>query len=439
MARHNHLTLDALHALEADDLDGRELTRALASRCPECLRVLAAFFEGAEHPRPSYRSMWHRLELRLSTATPTVEREIDQAHSAFAELARCSAADRTRLLTSDPRFTGRAFIDQLLDAARATKRSDPRLSLAWATDALIALERQANASPDQQILALALQSNAHRASGDFPAACAGFAQARALAEDLEDEIDLDTSAELDSLEGSLHSDLRNLEEAEILLTRALEIYQELGEVIRTCQILIQLGNLFYAAGEPATAIGPYEAALELLSPDDSPDDLPLYLAARLNVSFALVDLGKIVEARDLVTWDEVFYDEHTEEHLVIRWRWVCGRIAAATGQLRGAEAHFAHVRDRFVAQEHGFNAALVSLDLAHLYYASGRARELLSTVASAVRVFSTHALHREALAALIMLRDAIHQQSATAETIQRVATFLRDAARDPAARFQPPS
>ena len=128
-----------------------------------------------------------------------------------------------------------------------------------------------------------------------------------------------------------------------------------------------------------------------------------------------------------------------DEHLAVRQTWLEGRIAFATGQAAEAERAFVQVRAAFAARQDGFDAALVSLDLALLYLDRERMDDLLETVGSAIAVFSAYALHREGLAALVMLRDAVRQKAATAETIERVARFLRESADDPAARFQAPS
>ena len=438
MADHTHLTLEILDALETGDTSKRPAVKeAFAGRCRRCLAVLAEYLdEPAAAATVSYRGLWRGVQERLPASAAAVEQEIAAARGAFEELVRHSAAVRQRLLAADPRFAGRAFVDRLLDAARAARRSDPAASLAWATDALSTLDLQPDASPDQRVLAVALQANAHRASADLRSASRGFAWARAVAEEFDDDLDLDTLAEVDTLEASLLINLQRFQEAEALLSQALETYKELGQVTLAGRTLIKLGYLFFLAGAPEVAIGPYEAALELLPRRTEP---ALHLTARFNLSLALCDLGRIIEARDFLTYDEDLYAAHADEHLSIRRAWLEGRIAAATAEPAEAEAHFLRTREYFAARADGFDAALVSLDLALLYQQLGRAEDVLTTVSSAVKLFSTYALHREALAALITLRDAVHQRAATADTIQRVASFLRDAAKDPAARFQSPS
>lgn len=437
MTEHAHLTLDALAAIDAGDArPGRQLHTAIAERCPLCLGVLAEFLDKSSRV-PSYRAMWHRLGEWFRVQAVAVHDEGDTAADILAALANLSPAERCTAV-ADPAFpAGRALIDRLLDASRSSCSADPVHSREWAALALAALDRAPGETPGQRPIALALLANAHRALDDFAAAGRGFAAARALAGDpAESDLDLDDLAEIDFLEASLRIDLRQFEEAEALLLRALDTYRDLGQTTHAGRTLIKLGHLFSNAGLPETAIRPYEAALDLLPRDLEPR---LHLAARFNLAHCHFELGGIIEARDLLTYDEDLYERHADRHTTVRRRWLEGRIAAATGEIVEAEQLLLDTREVFSAQGGGFDAALVSMDLALLYQQLGRTDDLLETVTAAVQIFSAYALHREGLAALIMLRDAVRQKAATAETIERVARFLRESAGDPAARFQAPS
>lgn len=447
MTHHTHLTFEVLDDVEANDPGQRRaLKKALAMPCARCLTVLAEYLEQLASPEArepasvlpfaSYSSLWPRIERRIAARAPVVQAEIDEAYRAFDEIAHLPAIARQQLFATQTRFATRAFVDRILDAARASRLSDPAASLAWATNALTLLDRQLRPSVDQRILALALRANALRAPDDYPAATDAFACARALAEEHDEELEPNTLAELDSLEASLHLDLRCFDEAEGLLVRSLEIYRELGEETLAGRGLIKLGYVFYLAGDLEAAIAPYEAALEILTRQNRPD---LHLVARFNLALTLVDLDRIIEARDLLTYDEDLYAEYADDHLTVRRAWLEGRVAAATGKLAEAENLFVETRDTFVARADGFDAALVSLDLALLYHRLDRSQDLLETVSSAIEVFAAYTLHREALAALIMLRDAIREEAVTAEAIEWVASLLRRAAQDPTAHPRPAS
>lgn len=437
MTEHAHLTLEALTAIDAGEDDaGLRIRTALAERCSRCLGVLADYLEKPARPAPR-RTMWHRIERRLRARTAAVHGELAAANDLFEALADLSPEGR-RTVVADPRLpVSRALIERLLDAARAACPADPAGSREWVALALTALDRARTGSPGQRPVALALLGNADRGLDDLAGAARAFSAARTLAGDpAESDLDLEDLAEVDRLEASLRIDLRQFEEAEALLLRALDAYRDLGQTTDAARTLLKLGHLFSNAGLPETAIGPYEAALDLLPRDLEPR---LHLAARFNLAHCHFELGGVIEARDLLTYDEDLYERHADRHTTVRRQWLEGRIAAATGEVAEAEQLLLDTREVFSAQGGGFDAALVSMDLALLYQQLGRTGDLLETVTAAVQIFSAYALHREGLAALIMLRDAVRQKAATAETIERVARFLRESAGDPAARFQAPS
>jgi soluble cytochrome b562 len=140
-----------------------------------------------------------------------------------------------------------------------------------------------------------------------------------------------------------------------------------------------------------------------------------------------------------LVYDEDLFEAHADGHLRIRVRWLEARIAAAIGDPEEAERSLLVVRDHFAGQGHGFNAAIACLDLAALYHQEGRFEELREAAGQAVQLFQTHEIHRDALAALLLLQEAITARRLTAETIQRVAAYLQEAQRDPTARFEKPN
>ena len=435
MNEHHHLTLDMIAAIDAGQASAELIHDALANLCPQCLGVLTTYLDQCPQPAGAYANVLRRARERFPRLAQAVRQETDEALPAVEEYLRRPPAQRASFVASDPRCLGRAFVDHLLDTARSARRSDPAASLAFATDATAALDRQPRPWIDHRILALALGANARRATGDFRAAALGFARARSLAEE-HGAADAETAAELDRLEASLLIDQRRFQDAQAMLARALETYQELGQVTLTAETLIKLGHLFSSAGAPETAIGPYRAALEIVSEETEPQ---LYLAARLNLSHALFELGDIIHARDLLVADEDAYLRFADDHIAIRRIWLEGRIYTLTGETHRAEPFLLQVRDTFAAQEHGFNAAIACLDLALLYQQLGRFDDLTENVATAVRLFSAYALHRDALAALVTLHNAAQERAVTAESIERVAGFLRVVAADPGARNQKPS
>jgi hypothetical protein len=86
-----------------------------------------------------------------------------------------------------------------------------------------------------------------------------------------------------------------------------------------------------------------------------------------------------------------------------------------------------------------YDAALVTLDLAALYFQLGRHADLRRVAEEMLPTFSSLALHREALAALAFLRTALEAERADRDLVATVATYLKRSLYDPAAAFAPPS
>ncbi|HET9225100.1 MAG TPA: hypothetical protein VFR31_00415, partial [Thermoanaerobaculia bacterium] len=80
----------------------------------------------------------------------------------------------------------------------------------------------------------------------------------------------------------------------------------------------------------------------------------------------------------------------------------------------------------------------VSLELASLYAEQGRTEDLKRLAKEMLPIFSSLQIHREALAALAFLRQAIETEKASLEMVTSVAAYLRRARHNPELRFELP-
>ena len=67
---------------------------------------------------------------------------------------------------------------------------------------------------------------------------------------------------------------------------------------------------------------------------------------------------------------------------------------------------------------------MVSLDLMRVYLEDGRASEILRLAEETVALFEAQAVHREAIAALLLLREAARREEVTAVLIREVTEQL---------------
>ena len=104
-----------------------------------------------------------------------------------------------------------------------------------------------------------------------------------------------------------------------------------------------------------------------------------------------------------------------------------------------AESLFLAARDGFVAEGVPYDTALVSLEFAILYAEQGRMADLKRLAAEMVPIFSSLHIHREALAALAYLKQAVETERVSLALVNGVAAYLRRAQYDPALRFEEPA
>ena len=76
----------------------------------------------------------------------------------------------------------------------------------------------------------------------------------------------------------------------------------------------------------------------------------------------------------------------------------------------------------------GYDAALVSLDLARLLAAEGCTDDLKRLAAELMPVFESRDVHREAIVALLIFQRACEEERLTVELVQQLAAYLRQGA-----------
>jgi hypothetical protein len=83
-----------------------------------------------------------------------------------------------------------------------------------------------------------------------------------------------------------------------------------------------------------------------------------------------------------------------------------------------------------------YDVALVSLEIAILHAGQGRTEQVKTLARHMTPIFRAHAIHREALAALTLFRQAAEREQVTAELAREVLAYLRKARYDPELRFE---
>lgn len=149
----------------------------------------------------------------------------------------------------------------------------------------------------------------------------------------------------------------------------------------------------------------------------------LYLNGRHNLAVYLTESGRFEEAADLLEADEELYRRFPEPWTQLRLSWLRGKIAAGRGEV-AAERWFLETREGFIREGIGYDAAMVSLDLALLYLKEGRTGDVRRLAEEMVALFEAQDVHREAMAAVLLFRDAALREEVTAALVGEVRRAL---------------
>jgi len=385
-----------------------------------------------------YESVLDETSRIVADCEAALEHERDEAPGLFLELLEQSADQREGLLSEEPtRFYTWGVCELLVERSLEVTIQDTglgetlgRLALRL-SDHLDAMRYGAKRITDLQARAWAYIGNARRRRFDFTSAEEAFQTARStLKQGTGDSLE---RAILLDLRASLRRDQRRFAESKKLLDRAVTIFREAGERHRAGRSLVNLATIHHHAGDPAAGIPLLHQALELI---DSEREPRLLLCARHNLIDYHAEIGRFVEAQKLYREARPLYRSFNEPWVQNRRSWVRGKIARGLGQIKQAETRFLAARDGFVKEGIPYDTALVSLELALLYAEQGRTEELKRLAADMVPIFTSRHIHREALAALTFLRQAMEAEQASLEVVVRVADFLRKSEHDPEMRFE---
>lgn len=277
---------------------------------------------------------------------------------------------------------------------------------------------------------VALIANAHRVGGRLNPADAAFAEALELLKKGTpgDRRLLDLGRVLD-LEASLRRDQRRFDEALILHERALEVTapEESG------YILLNQAVTFEQSGSYEQAITTLAKAAPRVDGAREPRLLCVLL---FNRAVNLCHLNRPTEADQLLPDVRSLTCMLKKESDRIRLRWLEGKTAAGLKCPEDAIPALEQVRQWFAAKDNPYDMALATLELATLYLEEGHNAKVKELVREMAPIFEEQKIHREALAALILFRDAALEERATAALARRLVHYLTEARHDPERRFE---
>jgi hypothetical protein len=436
-----HPTPDELSALARGALAPQrslEVTLHLLEGCRSCRPVVLPAIEVAEVTPPAgdYDKVVERALAAALRQRDSYQGEREHVRRLVAELA----AGREAMAEVLRRESGPPLVEALLERSWALRHEDPALTaeLAWsATVAAADLDLGpdgAKRAADLRFRAWAELGNALRVADDFVGAEQAFDTA--LGHWTAGTLDETLLARYLDLRASLYRARREFNSAQAALAVACSIYLRYGQ--RHLAGRAMIGHAIHTglAGEPEAALQLISNGLFLVEEHREPD---LVIAAVHNQIHFLIDCEKYDEARKLLFLNRGRFLRATAAGHIsdLKMRWLEGRIDAGRGQLARAEEVLREVRDGFEAVGLGYNAALVTLELAAVILRQGRAAAASALVLEAAEAFTALRIHREMLMAVLYLRETVLQGAAEVPLLEKVSAFLRRAEHDASASFEP--
>jgi tetratricopeptide (TPR) repeat protein len=387
--------------------------------------------------RVDYAPALIESEKALQNREAILAKERDEAPGLFVELKNCPSEQRELLVQNSSRFHIWGVFELLIERSSEIGVRDPAYAeelglLALRISEYLDVNRYgAKLIEDLRARAWAHIGNARRMRSDLQGAENAFSNAHtSLQRGTQDPLE---RAVLLDLEASLKRAQRSFDEAFRLLRRAFALFIQIGQRHRAGRTLVNMSVVHHYAGNPVEGIPLLFQALELIDPEQEPR---LLLCTRHNLIDYLAASGRYLEAQGLYRGTRSLYRSFPDAWTQNRRKWVKGKIAHGLGQADQAESLFLAARDGFIGEGIPYDTALVSLELATLYAEQGRTANLKRLAGEMVPIFSSLHIHREALAALAYLKQAVEAERASLELVSGVAAYLRRAQHDPELRFQ---
>jgi tetratricopeptide (TPR) repeat protein len=427
-----HVVRELWEAVEKGEVPARVLVETAKSHflslCPVCEAEFEAFRrgQGKTAPPPCIEAAGAVLEEHLKR----IRGQEQGARKALTDLLALPWELRfERIGRSRSRFRGAALVHLLLDEYWQTVRHDPQEAFRLAELAgAVAREPYPTERPVELIvLTLACMGNAMRVQGDLRDAAKWFAHVRHLL-NTADVRAVEVMAKIDWMEGAFRKDQRRFQQAAQLLSRAAVLYRLAGSATDMAGVLMTLADVHSYRGRPIQAVKKVREALLLLDRRSEPK---LFLWGQHNLAQYLAETGKYEEAARIIARSSRLYEEYATPTNLVRRTWLEGRIAAGLGDEAGAEAAFRSACEAFLERSLSYDAALVALDLALLYLGQNRTREVCELAEAIVPAFEARDIHREALASLVLFREAARCEAVTPPLIRRLTRYLLKAKANP--------
>lgn len=373
---------------------------------------------------------------QVRTSPPPMEaydEALDRVLSAFRWNGTEALEGRAR---SRKALKGIAACEVLLEQSWSLRHEDPGKMLELANHARLLADRLnpeyhgPRRVADLRCRAWSALGNAYRVTDDLDSAEQALSQAAEL--QLQGTGDELLAVRLLDFQASLYGAQRRFPAALAALTGVYAIHNRRGDDHLAGRALISKGIYTGHANKPGKAVRLLKEGLARIDQEREPQ---LALSAVHNIASFLVDCGHLRQARNLTFTNRWRYERYGRSIDRVKLRWLQGLIDSGLNNLTVAEEALKEARQGFRDAGLGYHSALAGLDLGSILLRQQRSEEARAMVLESSEVFLKLRIEREALAAIMMLKQAFEAGIAACALLDDAIQFLRRIQHDPALTF----
>ena len=229
-------------------------------------------------------------------------------------------------------------------------------------------------------------------------------------------------AKLAEISASLLCDQREFPAAFQALDLAYSLYTKHDAPHDAGRALITKGLHSGYTGDPEEGIRLIAGGLCLI---DRARDSKLVFQCLHNILLFRVELGKFKSARRQIFEMRPLYEFQGDRIAKVKLRGIEGKVFLGLGEFDRAIRAFQQAKDSFLQLNMDYDAALVSFELAAVWLEQGKVKEARRLLHEMLETFRARYIAREAIAALIMLRDAADNNELTVDLLEMIGGLFR--------------
>lgn len=423
---------------ELPAVETRQIVRHLLQGCAECQWTTSRYWPptAADHPHaePELNLRIERLRAREQQVTEERKRAI----LLLEELEGHPRNRRMMLVINSRRFHNWFLAELILTKIADLVFKDPAKALDYSQLA-VALSDRLSAGRYGEALVNDMRGRSWGAHGNALRLNSELVEAREAFRKAEEALEAGTGdpleeARLASWKASYFNLRRDVKRATRLYDRAIRLYRRAGDEHLMGRAMADKGTALCTDGDFEGAIRATEESLRHIDAELDPRSM---LAAKHNLSLYLHRYGDIDRAMNLLQEILPLYARQSEPMVLLRLRWLEGRLAQTQREFRRAEEAFREVQRGFIERGIPYDAAAVSFDLATILVEENRFEELADLASQILAVFRSLAIPRETIAAIELFQQAIGAQRIGVSWIAELAAYIERSQVKPGLPFKP--